>query len=736
MAIKNQGFLEKLQELELSAEADKVAKQLRALDLLVRVDLTQPDGPTKFRGVVRTFQKAFGLDDAAFVGPGETATEDGLSVAGDAAGNSLVELQQQAARQLIMLQLDKLDAKQLHAIHNQNDDGKLRGLLKASSTFPALSAPTADSQLPQEILEDIRAEAERLATIKDIEARVAAAEAANNAANERLTAAVTGLKGDATDGPALQQIHADYKKMAKELADLQAFRASQDVFLNLPKHADLKRGVDAQITTISEQLDAATASIAGEQAKILAFMTAQKAAIAAKVGAVVNPDTIVANRNGNAAQKKAYEDFRDLRIKVWETRELLLDALALDTLVQGTEKAELKAEVTAVEDQLKTMAQHGAVPLVEDAKKIADNLKRVADRVDVRLLNMQETDAKLREVKETVDRLGRAMEQAKFFHSQPAGYITTPATESDFNAKYTLAKQAYDDALAAYTALQDRAKAKYGDRLDVTGAAKPVTESPGEAVLLRATHDFMQTFSDTVIRRGEDFNSGLPVSPGSRTGSGISAATASATQVTFEGTRLIEGDVIRSAANFGKASLTSGRGTVDRVGVIRQDHQGKVSDESQNLLKEDKQMVAFKMARMLLANYKPGDGAIILRSDKRPADVEMGNMVYAALLLLKQSHPTLKNIEIDSRVPGVTGPAAWTYDKTNKFIKEHLGDVAPKNPAQASAITKSDREEASSQLASVTQAKYKEIITKGRLWDSKKEEYEAPTEATKIQVKP
>jgi hypothetical protein len=108
---------------------------------------------------------------------------------------------------------------------------------------------------------------------------------------------------------------------------------------------------------------------------------------------------------------------------------------------------------------------------------------------------------------------------------------------------------------------------------------------------------------------------------------------------------------------------------IKSAGLLQQDNRGKVTDFSINLTDDTQRAeVAMRQAQMLMRNWRPGTGEIIISG----ADPKQAERVYAALLFLKhqtlehaekagiKNHP-FNNIKIRSRVEGCDGPAkSWT----------------------------------------------------------------------------
>jgi len=179
-------------------------------------------------------------------------------------------------------------------------------------------------------------------------------------------------------------------------------------------------------------------------------------------------------------------------------------------------------------------------------------------------------------------------------------------------------------------------------------------------------------FTDAVIRRENvsNFNklSGLPLTAEVSDNATSLAFSNVPSDVFFQNVKLREGDVVRSHITFDRPPTASGP-TPPAVCLLKQDHTAKVTNMSNmtKLSEEEKSLVALKQAHMLMNNYTPSSGNIIIRG-RNP---EMANKVYAALLLLKISNNKFKNADIKSYVVGCTGPTILT--RNSSFIETHLG---------------------------------------------------------------
>ena len=143
----------------------------------------------------------------------------------------------------------------------------------------------------------------------------------------------------------------------------------------------------------------------------------------------------------------------------------------------------------------------------------------------------------------------------------------------------------------------------------------------------------------------------------------------------YEGRLLTEGDCIRSTVAFKR-----GVDEEPAVGLLKQDHTGKVVDLTQdNLTNDEKEVMALKQAKMLLTNCDVThmtNPAIVIRGTGEEDKAQAGR-VWAALLLLKKDNRDFDRIKIVSKIRGVgeqmIGPAQDAAPAVNDaFIRKHL----------------------------------------------------------------
>ena len=167
-------------------------------------------------------------------------------------------------------------------------------------------------------------------------------------------------------------------------------------------------------------------------------------------------------------------------------------------------------------------------------------------------------------------------------------------------------------------------------------------------------------FHDQLVRKGEK-----PALE-NRQHNELTLTTTRESRPTFELVELKKGDFIHSTALFDKAGGAPGEKVVS---TIVQDHTGRVINKTKAPLSEKQQCLeALRQAEMLLNNYTPtgkkGEG-ILIEGDA--SNMLQGKRLIAALLLLKEQHPLLKNIKIVSAVPGCKVPEP--ADRTFSFIR-------------------------------------------------------------------
>ncbi len=171
-----------------------------------------------------------------------------------------------------------------------------------------------------------------------------------------------------------------------------------------------------------------------------------------------------------------------------------------------------------------------------------------------------------------------------------------------------------------------------------------------------------------------------------------------------QGVVLKEGEHICSYLKFSE----------DHTGLLVQNHRGRVDNfSSSNLTPEERVAVAIEQAQMMLINWKPNCGPVIIKGKNE----ETANMVYAALLLLKDCDKRFKDLTIKSWVPNCTGPSKFEFQST--FINRHLGNE------KDGVLTADLRDSLKKETAELVASKSSEFL-KDKLQKKAKPEAELP----------
>jgi hypothetical protein len=165
-------------------------------------------------------------------------------------------------------------------------------------------------------------------------------------------------------------------------------------------------------------------------------------------------------------------------------------------------------------------------------------------------------------------------------------------------------------------------------------------------------------------------------------GTELSQAVIKGKESIFRNIHLPENKVIVSHKEFPSTS--------SKYAILKQSNTGKVtSHTSQNLTSQEKAETAIKQVSMLIANYDPNKGKIILRGH----DKDMGRRFYAALLYAaRQPDAEFTKDDIDIQIPGMSksGFSAWAplthraKSQEDVFINRHLLDSMDDNPVPES----------------------------------------------------
>ncbi len=208
-------------------------------------------------------------------------------------------------------------------------------------------------------------------------------------------------------------------------------------------------------------------------------------------------------------------------------------------------------------------------------------------------------------------------------------------------------------------------------------------------------NDQLSMFKDTLEFKGGSGNA--PAQDAS------SVAQQQAGSVNFKNVKLDKDYIIQSKADFGAG----------HVGILQQDHTGKVTNVSTgNLTDDQKTLVARKQAQMLMNSFDPNKGDIVING-KNP---EMVNKVYEAMRLLKQSDERLKDVNIQVRIDGkdVTPPKGTNEMITEKSPMSHPVDSTTADYLQTQLLTDGSDEEKNQEVNVENKEKDQEVSVENR----------------------
>jgi len=175
---------------------------------------------------------------------------------------------------------------------------------------------------------------------------------------------------------------------------------------------------------------------------------------------------------------------------------------------------------------------------------------------------------------------------------------------------------------------------------------------------------------------------------------GLQAQQMEKQRVVFKGDTLKKEQVIVAEARFGPKGLL----------YLEQDNTGKVIDKSRNLDSEKQQLAALKQAQMLLNNYDPDKGKILISG----GSTEQAKRLYAAVIYFVKNDPEIKKrmessrwllfstyspeklIEVDHFVP--------PKSLSDSFIRKHLPITQTKSIQSIRVLSNASREKVEKDL--------------------------------------
>ena len=648
---KNQQILEALQGLNLDDPATKVAK-FKALDALMRVD---PADATKFRKTVLEHRAIF--PDPANLFRNELEGADTFLLPAGELGqnNGLRVLQQAAAATRIKLGMRSMPLEGLREIASAASLPVLRDLLATKTQFfgdlgrcfrwGVNTAAPLDLPLVTDVeLGNIKARAAQLA-IQNITDSIAAVEAENTASNNLLNPAIVAIRAagpvlDASLQTAIDQL----TSMTEKLEELQAVMTANAAIVRPATDPDQNRVIVERVAAIAEQL-----RLANEAAKPLSLgIIAEKSRAIIDAVARVNMDT--ADHVALAAVKKAAE------------ANYLSLGKALELATLSATKVELVGPTIEVDNAERALVK---VSVNYFAKLAVAKALAIEAKTNEIIAYTGPDENRRNEMLGAAESLLRAAQKAY---------------DDAINAKLKAHANLFERAADEETRIDDviaGAKEALRKAKEAIGPVRILISPPTDTVdfgdMYIEHNSLIEEFTHTVVKISESELASVtggakPLPPGALN-------VAADKQTTLERVQLGLDKRIESTAVF-PDEAHPGQTVTSK---LTQDHTGKVTNMTTDILSQEQQeKEAIETAALVLKNYKPGSGNIIIRGDAMQA--QKANMVYAALLRLMEDNPTFNSVKVESRVPDCIGPVDRFF-KTHgmaktAFINTHLPKTA------------------------------------------------------------
>jgi hypothetical protein len=644
---ENNRLLEILNDLSITPE--NKAQVFAGLEALTSASTFENDGMA-FKQAVLAHQSALNGGTILFQGVVATTPnflpQGGDSSQGNQGDNNCRALQSVAAFQRVVLALGDAPINDLAQLALMEDNDHLRTAIAAKrGIFGNLSSANfwnggehdeevIEPLLSQEQLDQIRTRANERA-LEKIEAELV--QYARIIENTRQAITDDIYRFDQIDDLSIlkvkmEELKSSLEKMTKAQADYRAlFQAHYDRLLNLQVNQAWRDQTRERLET--------------QDTEVAALKRTMEAPLMRKITTLTD---LIRGVNITGT------DLTHLKPLVEKARaefEVIEKAHALLVMANHLDVAE---------ENLKRVAQNSLATLeFQYYKKISEDKKAALDAIIAELVTLADDDEKARreklgEAEALLRAIEKAAKDASDLKNSIAG-VLDPSREwerqiEEANKRVEEATEALEPFRIMYS--PPRASLDYGNFF---------MEHVG------AQHS---EFTDKLVRSSV----AAEVSAGgaSRAPQGaVSIGALNDAEVYFERVKLEPGDKIKSTIEFPAVQLQGGRSSGGRKAELEQDDKGVVTNITPRTvpLRPDEQAkLALKQAEMLLTNYTPGSGKIVIRGGSD--HVEEAKMVYAILLMLKDNpnRPELRDIEIESYVPGCKGPVVEGFK--SKFQSE------------------------------------------------------------------
>jgi len=638
----NQELLLAIQGLQPAADDARKVIQLQALDALIKASLNPSANP--FREQVIQFKDVF--SPAGAFNDRDANDDNFLSPGDDGGDNNLRQLQREAAKKRIELSLPNIASEIKTNLFKAENIATLRDLL-GQEAFGNLSTSAhwnssvvgGEPTLTDDVLTGIQRDLSQ-ENLGNIYTKL---ETVEGSLTDEKTASMRAVLAAITD---------DAKTIKKAKDELAPFFESYN---NLQKELEKDEHAGKLDLHGNAESRARIDALRG-QAEALQALIPPKMDILNRVVQAKSAEVLEQLRLSNVPPPKKVKALHRLLTTAEKSSVELNDAFELEkmsgeAIAEDITQAHKAAEKALIQLKMTTYAA--------EANELHAKIEEITNKLngaDKDLLAHQKRE-KLALASQHLEQLQKVSDKTSNAHDAISVDLLSAEERAEINAKADAIKTFADE-----------------DKSLVLPMVKQFKKPKVATTFMESESNQTLNFTDEVVIKGKDFRANLPLPNAEELASegrtsikfGIDPE-----QVLFKGVRLEEGDVIRSTANFQTVTAEGGPGPIKK-GILVQDHRGKVTDwtdPAQHLSNSQKAEMAIKQAKMLLVNYRPGCGAIIIKC----ADKEQGQRLYAAVLLLKKGNPELNKLEVISNdVEGPGGNFLTRGRNANAFIEAHL----------------------------------------------------------------
>jgi hypothetical protein len=422
------------------------------------------------------------------------------------------------------------------------------------------------------------------------------------------------------------------QKMSAALAKLQNDVVTNDTMLNLPGNELNKINIRETMEQLSAVAAEAKEKVSSYKDKLISVVETYAAYVESELTDFTTKDM--------AKQNTLLQTARSNLVSASQALELLKQS--------GVGATEFSAAITAHAKAESAFLKAASTYYGKTALEAVTKLEEIKSALLITESQRPQRDAEAKDLLKAIEDVNQKIEQMQKDYSK-----ADAANKSVVDQQLAIAAKALQDAQVLMPLIKKRIADNLGNKF------------------MEQESSLAQKFTDELLPKNKDAAASTPAA---KLATGVAVSTTIAVKVTYKRVLLTEDVVIRSTAVF--TPPTPG-GPPERKGILIQDSTGKVTDKTPQdtkLTSAESALMALKQAKMLLENYKPGSGDIVITGE----DKDQANRVFAALLFLKEKNPLFAKVKVRSFVPDCEGPqssisSALSFKSaTNIFIEKHL----------------------------------------------------------------